>query len=78
MSMSENTHKLSGWFYTIPPDTLVTFTLDQLKQRRTILYNTNFSREKEIRDKLYYELGIVETLIQEIKVNMSDNLARMT
>ena len=78
MSMSENTHKLSGWFYTIPPDTLVTFTLDQLKQRRTILYNTNISREKEIRDKLYYELGIVETLIQEIKVNMSDNLARMT
>ena len=76
--MSENTHKLSGWFYTIPPDTLVTFTLDQLKQRRTILYNTNISREKEIRDKLYYELGIVETLIQEIKVNMSDNLARMT
>lgn len=78
MSMSENTHKLSGWFYTIPPDTLVTFTLDQLKQRRTILYNTNISREKEIRDKLYYELGIIETLIQEIKVNMSDNLARMT
>ena len=76
--MSENTHKLSGWFYTIPPDTLVTFTLDQLKQRRTILYNTNISREKEIRDKLYYELGIIETLIQEIKVNMSDNLARMT
>ena len=38
-------------FYFISPDTLKTFTIEQLKQRRNLLYNTTLSREKEIRDK---------------------------
>ena len=65
-------------FYSISTDTLKTFTVGELKQRRTLLYNTTLSREKKIRDKLYYELGIVEGLIQEIEVNVVENLDLIT
>lgn len=65
-------------FYFISPDTLKTFTIEQLKQRRNLLYNTTLSREKEIRDKLYYELGILEGLIQDIEVNVVENLDLIT
>jgi len=65
-------------FYNIPTETLRTFNVDQLKNRRSLLYNTSLSREKKIRDKLYYELGIIEILIQEIEVNNVDNLDLIT
>ena len=65
-------------FYSISPDTLKTFTVEQLKQRRNLLYNTTLSREKEIRDKLYYELGILEGLIQDIQVNVVENIDLIT
>ena len=64
--------------YSISPDTLKTFTVEQLKQRRNLLYNTTLSREKEIRDKLYYELGILEGLIQDIEVNVVQNIDLIT
>jgi hypothetical protein len=65
-------------FYSISPDILKTFTVEQLKQRRNLLYNTTLSREKEIRVKLYYELGILEELIQDIEVNVVENLDLIT
>ncbi len=76
---NQNPLQLNGQgFYSIPTDTLKTFTVDELKQRRTLLYNTTLSREKKIRDKLYYELGIVEGLIQDIEVNVVENLDLIT
>jgi len=65
-------------FYNIPTETLETFTFDQLKQRRTLLYNTTLSKEKKIRDKMYEELGIIEILIREIEVNVVQNIDLIT
>ena len=76
---NQNPLQLNGMgFYSISPDTLKTFTIEQLKQRRNLLYNTTLSREKEIRVKLYYELGILEGLIQDIEVNVVENLDLIT
>lgn len=76
---NQNPVQLNGTgFYNIPTETLRTFNVDQLKNRRSLLYNTSLSREKKIRDKLYYELGIIEILIQEIEVNNVDNLDLIT
>lgn len=76
---NQNPLQLNGMgFYSISPDILKTFTVEQLKQRRNLLYNTTLSREKEIRDKLYYELGILEGLIQDIEVNVVQNIDLIT
>lgn len=76
---NQNPRQLNGMgFYSISPDTLKTFTIEQLKQRRNLLYNTTLSREKEIRVKLYYELGVLEGLIQDIEVNVVQNLDLIT
>jgi hypothetical protein len=76
---NQNPLQLNGMgFYSISPDILKTFTVEQLKQRRNLLYNTTLSREKEIRVKLYYELGILEELIQDIEVNVVENLDLIT
>jgi hypothetical protein len=75
---NQNQRQLSTGFYTISTDTLNTFTVEQLKQRRIILYNTTLSREKEIRDKLYEELGIIEILIQDIELNVVQNIDLIT
>ena len=84
MSTSENPRQnqsrrqVSRGFYAIPTDTLKTFSINQLKERRTLLYNTTLSRDKKKRDKLYYELGIIEALIIDIEVNVVNNIDLIT
>ena len=76
---NQNLRQVNGYgCYNIPTETLKTFTVDQLKQRRNLLYNTTLSREKEIRDKMYEELGIIEILIREIEVNVVQNIDLIT
>lgn len=76
---NQSLRQLNGTgFYNIPTETLKTFNVDQLKNRRSLLYNTSLSIEKKIRDKLYYELGIIEGLIKEIEVNNVENIDLIT
>lgn len=61
-SSSANNFKV---YHSIPEYILKTFDLSLLKERRDMLYNLSLSREKQTRDMLYFELGIIEILIQE-------------
>ena len=52
-------------YHSIPENILKTFDLSLLKKRRDLLYSLTLSREKQTREMLYIELGIIEILIQK-------------
>ena len=52
-------------YHSIPEYILKTFDLSLLKKRRDLLYSLTLSREKQTREMLYIELGIIEILIQK-------------